>query len=195
MGVYGTGKDPKLPMASAEDVDEMLDALENLSSKLVAAFPDTCRPELYKPPSEGNSVHSMLLSICNEEVSKAVLGNTLTTQVGSTGGNRALGEVHENSETKIARFDALQLSATLRRDLLVPLVELNGWSALEAPSIVFTVEPPENQDALASRFKTLAESGVEIEQAHVRDCMAIPEPLPGQPVIGRKTDAKPNKEN
>jgi len=191
MGVYGTGKDPKLPMASAEDVDEMLDALENLSSKLVAAFPDTCRPELYKPPSEGNSVHAVLLSICDEEVSKAVLGNTLTTQVGSTGGNRALGEVHADAETKIAKLDALQLAATLRRDLLIPLVELNGWSASEAPAIMFTVEESESLDALASRFKTLGEAGVAIEEAHIRDRMAIPEPRPGEPVIGRKAETPP----
>lgn len=184
-GVFGTGKDPKLPQASPEDVDELQAALENMSSSLVTMFPDTTRPELHDPPGEGHTVHPELLRLCDEETSKAVVGGTLTTTGGTKGGNRALGGVHKEEELMLFRGDAKAIAETLRDQLLTPLVVLNGLGTRrDVPTLHFDVEPPDTLDGLAERFGTLAKARVRIPAKHVRERFEIPEPTDGEECIG-----------
>jgi len=200
-GKFGTGKDPKLPQASPEDVDELEAALENLSSALVAVFPDTTEPVLQPPPGEGHTVHPELLRLCDEETSKAVVGGTLTTTGGTKGGNRALGDVHKEEELILFRGDAKALAETLRDQLLTPLVLLNGLGdRRDVPTVHFDVEPPDTLDQLAERFQTLTGAGLRIPAKHVRDRFEIPAPEgdeetiggpPPAPVAPPATDAPP----
>lgn len=190
MGVFGTGKHPDLPQASDEDVDELEEALDNLSSSLVAVFPDTTKPEFHAPPSsQGEGIHAVLVRLCDAEASKAALGGTLTTDPGVKGA-RSLGDSHKDEQVLLARGDAKAVAATLRRDLLGPMLELNGLGdRAEAPHVAFAVEPPEDLNALAERVSVLVAAGLKVPQAHVRDVMAIPDPAEGEDVLGVATPA------
>lgn len=52
-----------------------------------------------------SDVYKTLIQLCNAEVSKLILGNTLTTEVGDSGGNRALGEVMQEAEDQFVESD------------------------------------------------------------------------------------------
>jgi phage gp29-like protein len=192
-GTFGSGKDPKLPKASDEDVAQALALLENLSSSIVGMFPDTTKPEFHPPVADGGGVHPELIRLCNEEISKAVLGSTLGTEVGTTGGNRALGQVHQDGEQMIARNDARAVSATLRHYLLRPLIIENGLGdERDVPSIEIRTDPPESQDLLATRYATLSKAGLRIGQTFVRDRFSIPEPKPDEEVMAVAPPVDPN---
>lgn len=184
IGTFGTGKG-NLPMASDEDVTELEAALDALSSAASAVFPDTTLPTLLPPATaSAGAAHPELIRLCDAETSKVVLGGTLTTDAG-TRGARSLGDTHKEEEILLAKRDALALAETIRRYLLAPIVVLNGLGdASDAPLLRFVVDPAEDQNALAERFKTLGEAGVPVPVAHIRSRLAIPEPVDGEECIG-----------
>ena len=50
-----------------------------------------------------------LAAFCEREISKAVLGQTLTSEQGEEGGSNALGQVHENVMSMYGKPDAIKL--------------------------------------------------------------------------------------
>ncbi len=71
--------------------------------------------------------YSELLRFCNEEMSKAILGQTLSVEAGERGA-RSLGEVHMAVREDIVRCDAQALMALVNGQLIPWIVELNFGS-------------------------------------------------------------------
>jgi phage gp29-like protein len=70
------------------------------------------------------STYSDLVRFCNEEMSKALLGQTLSTEATERGA-RSLGEVHLQVRQDIVRQDAQALCALITGQLVRWIVELN----------------------------------------------------------------------
>ena len=68
------------------------------------------------------TVFEGMASYFDKQISKVVLGQTGTTDVGQHVGTA---NAHEKVREDIEASDAAQLSATLNRDLVRPLVDLN----------------------------------------------------------------------
>lgn len=185
VGEFASGNDPQNPSrATPEDVEILKSALEAMSSTVSVVIPDTTKLTVHSAPNN-NHVHSELQQLCNAEISKAVLGATLTSEGGQSGGNRALGEVHERVGLMIARRDASSLGSTLRRDLLRPMVERTFGVGSPVPSFAFAVDPAADLDALAKRIQIAAAAGVEIGQRDARNLLQLPDPQPGDPLLTR----------
>lgn len=179
VGTYNSGANPESPVRAApEDVAALQDALEAMSSTVSVVIPDTTKLNVMDAPSV-NAVHERLVAICNSEMSKAIVGSTLGSEVGETGGNRALGEVHERTTLTIARRDAESLAATLRRDLLGPIVHRAFGPGAPVPSIAFAVDPKADLDALAKRIDLLVKAGLPLGAEDVRNLLGLPDPQPG----------------
>lgn len=183
IGKYAAGQKGDI-RASSEDVAVLEQALDAMSSTVSVVIPDTTEVEITEA-AKNNTVHEKLVLLCNGEMSKVVLGETLTTEVGQTGGNRALGEVHDDIRLMIARLDAKAVAATLRRDLLRPMVEMSFGAGAPVPTIAFAVDPKESLDALATRVRGLVkDTGLAVGQRWARSQLQIPEPEPDEPTIG-----------
>lgn len=183
VGKYASGNDPQKPArATPEDVDVLQEALNAMSSTVSVVIPDTTELDIRNAPNTGD-VHDQLTLLCNGEMSKAILGATLTTEVGSSGGNRALGEVHERVALMIAKRDAVAIASTLRRDLLRPMVERRFGLGAPVPTMHFAVDPAEDLDALAKRIADLARAGVKIGQRDARNLLGLPDPQPDDEII------------
>lgn len=183
IGKYASGNDPQKPArASDEDVSVLQEALNAMSSTVSVVIPDTTDLTVQNAPSN-NDVHDALTRLCNGEISKAILGATLTSEVGSTGGNRALGEVHERVAQMIARADATSLAATLRRDLLRPMVERRFGPGAPVPSFAFAVDPKDSLNALSERIERAVRMGVKVGQSDVRNLLGLPDPAPGAEIL------------
>lgn len=63
-----------------------------------------------------SDLYSTFVDRCNAEISKAALGNTLTTEASETG-TQALGTVHQNIEEKLVEQDALAILNLLNYDM------------------------------------------------------------------------------
>lgn len=61
-------------------------------------------------------VYERLVEVCNKEISKAILLNTLTTESSSTG-TQALGTVHKKSEDKVTQSDRQSILDVLNYDM------------------------------------------------------------------------------
>lgn len=183
IGKYASGNDPQRPArASDEDVSVLQDALNAMSSTVSVVIPDTTELDVKSAPSNGD-VHGELTRLCNAEISKAILGATLTADGGSTGGNRALGEVHERVALMIARNDAASLAATLRRDLLRPMVVRRFGPNAPVPSLAFAVDPKDSLDALSERIERAVRIGVKVSQSDARNLLGLPDPAPDAEII------------
>jgi phage gp29-like protein len=183
MGKYGTGtKKDGLMRATPEDVAALQNALDAITSQISAVFPDNTEADIRDAP-QNNDVHEKLILACNNEISKGVLGETLTTEVGMTGGNRALGDIHNEVRLMIARNDARALAATLRHDLLKPLVWLNFGKGAPVPEIAFAVDPKADLDAKMARLEKFVKVGGIAGQRTSRNELDIPDPEPDEGIL------------
>lgn len=189
IGKYATGRDPqKDGRANDDDKDALEDALVAMSSTVATVIPDVT--DLQVIEAKDNRVHEDLVKLCNGEMSKAILGGTLTSDPGDRGA-RSLGEVHLRAMVQLLKSDAENLADTLRRDLFAPLVRMNLGDRAPVPYIAFNVEPPEDAKSRAERLKMYMDHGLSIPADWVRDMESIPSPTPGQEVIGGKPAAPP----
>lgn len=101
------------------------DALERMKSDeasqgSAAAYflPDGCNMELVesKGTSASSDLYKLIVDTCNTEMSKLVLGNTLTTEAGEKG-TQALGTVHNKVEERIALGDRKSILNVLNYDM------------------------------------------------------------------------------
>ena len=96
------------------DIDALRDALANIIEDGVVAIPDSGAVSLLELKPMGHLPHRELLNFCNKEISKALTSQTLGTEVQDAGGNRALGEVHQEREGRGADADADMVRTTLQ---------------------------------------------------------------------------------
>lgn len=196
---WRTGKYQKA--ASQEDIDNLESVLESLTTSGVATYPETTELEIHFPSGNAgtNATHQELANFMAAEMSKAVLGQTLTTEAG-TRGARSLGDVHDEVRKDIREADAMAVAATIRRDLIVPLVRMNFGPTAAIPDFQFITEESADLKAFGEGVKNLFDAGTKIPQSWVRDQAGIPEPEEGEELLGAQEvdvsefDAtKPNK--
>ena len=168
--------------ASRDDVDVLKQAVYSLGSDAAAVIPQEMALELIEAGGKSASadLYHQLIEYLDRQVSKAVLGQTMTTDDGSS---LAQARVHNEVRADLLRADARAIEATITRDLIAPLVRLNLGDA-PLPVLHLVVEEPEDMAALAEQVAKLAAAGVAIPQAWVRSRFGIPEPAEGEAVIG-----------
>ena len=173
--------------ATTEDKNNLADALESLTSNGWAIFPDTTKFKLEFAKGLGDSKnHEALVSFLAAEMSKLVLGATLTVEQGKTGA-MALGNVHADVAKSIRDMDARALEATLRRQLIAPLVALNFGAACPVPEFRFLTEEGADLERLSNAIQRLiGKDGtlLDIPQDWVRATFGIPDPHPGDLLMG-----------
>ena len=124
--------------------------------------------------SGGANPYQLMAEFCNREMSKAVLGQTLTTDTSGSTGTYAAARVHGQVRQDLVKADAQALAATLREQLLRPLVGFNfGWDK-PVPWFRFRFEEEEDLKTLSEVFRNLAAMGVPVDMEHVAERFGIP---------------------
>jgi len=169
--------------ASPEDVAVLKRAAFELGSDAAAVIPQEMALELVESGSKAASadLYHKLIDYLDKQISKAVLGQTMTTDDGAS---LSQAQVHEGVRRDLVRADALALAATLERDLVAPLVRLNLGEAAPLPKLRLLLAEPRDMAALAEQVARLAEVGAAIPQAWVRAQFGIPEPEADEPLLG-----------
>jgi phage gp29-like protein len=188
---WRTGKYKK--EAHEEDIEILISALENMSSSGVAAFPETVDVNVEWPKGSstggGQSTHSELASFMASEMSKAVLGQTLTTEAGNKGA-RSLGEVHDKVRGDIRDADATNIASVIRRHLIAPLVRMNFGAEVPIPGFEFITQDAVDAGAMSVAVLNLRKAGLPIPCAWAYDTFGIPAPDENEEVLGTPlTDA------
>lgn len=111
----------------------------------------------YLEPNDPNwQVFKALIEQCNDEITLALLGQNLTSQVKE--GSFAAARVHADVRQAILEADARALAKTLYVQVLRPFAALNFGDANLAPTVQWDVSPPED-------LKTKAQTMMSVSQA------------------------------
>ncbi len=181
LGRYGTNATP-------EDILTLVSAVANLGTDAAAVIPDTMRIELVEAGKSAGSGGQMLFQGLAEwldrQVSKAVLGQTMTSDDGSS---QSQATVHNEVRKDILKADARQLAATINRDLVRPFIDLNYGPPASGkyPRLVLPVREPEDIEALTNSLAKLVPLGLRVEASVVRDRLGFPDPKDGAEVLGQ----------
>ena len=164
--------------ASPADIEILRMAVANLGSDAAAVIPQSMLIEFVESgkTTGGQDLFQKLADWLDVQVSKGVLGQTATTQgtPGKLGNEDAQGEVRED----IRDDDALQLCATINRDLIRPFIDLN-WGPRESyPELVLRAQKQEDLTLLTTALEKLVPLGLRVEQSVVRDKLGLPDPGP-----------------
>jgi phage gp29-like protein len=181
--------------ASDEDIDALIAVLDDMTSSGVAVLPETVKLEIHYPSggtSAGNAgTHPALLARMDAEMSKAALGQTLTTEQGNKG-TQALGTVHEGVKKDRRDGDAKYIDNDLGRDVCAWVTLLNFGPTVRPSKPKHATDDAVDLLSYAQGTKTLVDAGLRIPASHVRDQAGIPEPKDGEEVLEAAPKPDPN---
>lgn len=185
------------PGTSEPERDVLRRALANLGTDWSAMIPETMMIELIEAKASDKSaqVFQGLADWLDQQVSKAVLGQTATTD--AIQGGYAVGRVHDEVRVDIMQADAVALGATLNRDVVRPIVDLNHGPQDLYPRVRLITPDTVDVDALSNALERLVPLGLQVSAREIRgklglsepaedaDLLAPPAPAPG-PAIGQR---------
>lgn len=183
LGRYGAG-------ASPEDQKKLLRAVRSIASDAAAIIHESMNIDFVSADKGGSGtgggVFAAMASYLDEAISKAVLGQTQTTDKGS---NRAQAQVHDGIRKDILLSDARAVGATLKRDIVVPYVDLNHGPRPRYPSVVLIIRDNQDITTTAEALEKLVPMGLKVQMSEVRDLLGFADPDEGAEVLVPPTPA------
>jgi phage gp29-like protein len=175
--------------ASEEDKKALMEAIYSLGSDAAGIVPDTTVIEFIESQKTTSvEIYEQLARYCDEQISKAVLGQTLTSDSG--GGSYAQSKTHNEVRHDLTVADAKALATTVRRDIIRPLVEYNFGHGVNIPFFTFDCQEAEDQKEIVDIYRTLVcDMGLKIPESHVYKKFNIPKPEDGEEVLHPATAA------
>jgi phage gp29-like protein len=173
------------PAASAEEKRELLAMLESLGSNSAGIFSRAVELQIVEA-GRGTSgpPYERLIDFLNREMSKAWLGQTLTTDITGQSGSIAASRVHEQVRQDILADDIRKEGRTVRRDLLTPMTRLRFGPATPVP--IFTRRParPANTKEFADVLDVaLNQLGAKVPLDWAHEVLGIPQADSGNPIL------------
>ena len=177
------------PSATAEEKREMLRMLETLGTHAAGVFSKAVELQFVEANKFGQGPpYQDMIEFLNREISKAWLGQTLTTDTSGQQAALASTRVHEIVRKDVRADDIRKEGRTLRRDLLGPMVRLRFGPEVPVPyfrrhedEARSGVELTEVLDAAVNQL------GLKVPERWAHTALGLPEPgaseaiVPGQP--------------
>jgi len=168
VGKYG-------PDATDEDRRKLLRAVANIGTDAAAIIPESMLLEFIKADQKASAdMYKQLAEYMERQISKAVLGQTTTTDAIS--GGHAVSKEHNEVRGDIEQADANQLGAILKRDIARPIIDLNHGPRRAYPSITIGRAEQVDQKQYAENIERLAKVGMPISISDVQDKMSLKAP-------------------
>lgn len=108
----------------------------------------------------GADAHERFQSVCNREISRAIVGQELSSTAQATGLGSGVAKLQGTVRDDIEAFDKLKLGETLRCQLFAHFLTINGLVG-RPPKIVWGGTSSEESQALANVIETLNRGGLE----------------------------------
>lgn len=163
------GKHPR--PTQKQDIDALLDVLEKMIQDAVAVIPDDASIEIHETDRRASAdIYLTLLQFMNMEISKAVLGQTLTTEMQPVG-SFAAAKVHLEVRDDIVRADKRIVEQTINT-LIKWLVRLNFGEEASIPRFRLydsrkeVIEQAEQGKKIAERDRILSELGLKFTRKY-----------------------------
>ncbi|PZA12457.1 DUF935 domain-containing protein [Rhodopseudomonas palustris] len=160
--------------ASEADKKALLQAVRSIASDAAAIIPQGMELEFVETKGQrGEAVFGGLLDYLDKQISKLVVGQTMTSDDGAS---MAQAKVHNEVRLDIQRADGVQLANTVNRDLVRWAVAMNFGPQDDYPRVELPVAEPEDTKALAEGVAKLVPLGLRVSQAEIRSKFGLSEP-------------------
>jgi len=148
-----------------------------------AIIPDSAQLEIIesKHASETSNVYNNMADWIDKQVSKLVLGQTMTTDEGAS---RAQSETHEKVRDDIADSDIQQIVDTINTALTVPYIKLNFGEQEAYPKIDLFKPDEKNIEQIIAAVEKLGPQGLTAKADELRASIGLSNPEEGDDVIG-----------
>lgn len=167
--------------AGADEKRTLLRAVRDLGSDAAAIIPQTMEVEFIEAKGgQGNAVFGAMADYLDKQISKAVIGQTMTTDDGSS---LAQADVHADVKLDIKKSDARQLANTINRDLITPFVAINFGPNAPVPVLSFPVADPEDVTSLVDALSKAVPMGLEVSMNEVRKRIGFGPPDDGDKLM------------
>jgi phage gp29-like protein len=169
-GSYLLGKYPS--NAGEEYKNELMRALEHMASDAVAIAPEGSEIEITGAADRrgSNDVFQSYIQMANAEISKAVLGETLTTEIGDTG-SYAAAKTHNDVRKDIAAADRRRISEAFNR--LAAVYSFYNFGGDTAPPRFEFLEDEDLKIERTKRDVELYKTGVRPTRAYIKDMYGL----------------------
>ena len=178
------------PTATPEEKRELLTMLETLGSNAAGIFSRAVELQIIEA-NRGTSgpPYERLVEFLNREMSKAWLGQTLTTDIAGQRGSLAASQVHENVRQNILTDDIRKEGRTIRRDLLTPITRLRFGPDAPVPLFERSLEQTSSPKDLADILdKAVNQLGLKVPASWAHDALGVPSFGEGDVAIPGSTD-------
>lgn len=180
----------KFPVGTGTSEKEaLLDALEGMFGDSVVAIPDTTSIELISQTigSGSDSAHKAFMDWSAREISKVVLGSTLTSQTDQIG-SYAMAKVHNEVRIDMLEQDAKAVAAVINRDLVRPYIALNLGEQAHYPYLAFTIPQEDRRETTAKILESLSRVGfTDIPVWWLHEQFGVPSPEEGDLTLREMT--------
>ena len=178
--------------ASEDEKQVLWEAVSQIAGDCAAIIPDGMMIDFIEIKDSGKSqeLYEKRCDWLDRQISKAVLGQTTTTDAVS--GGHAVAKEHRLVQEDIEDYDAGLISAALTAQLVPWLIALNFGPQDRYPTL--RIGRPEEipLEELAAAMRVFGPQGLTVEASVLRDRMGWPEPEEGAEVVGgRPKVAKP----
>ena len=176
IGKYG-------PEATKDDVAKLYQAVANIGTDAAAVLPKSMEIAFEKGLSLSGpeKIFETFARYIDEQISKAVLGQTMTADSGSS---QAQATVHNEVRHDIAASDARAVAGAINRDLVRAYVDLNFGVQEVYPHLTIPVAEPEDIKTKIEGAAKLMERGVTFKMTELRAKLGFSDPEEGDEIAG-----------
>ena len=174
------------PEATEEDRATLVEAVTNLASDAGAILPESLRIEFPEGRSgaQRSDLFERMARWCDEQVSKAVVGVTMTSDAGSS---RAQADVHLEVRQDLIDDDQRQLMDVLNRQIVRWYVDARHGPQEHYPRIA----RPDEETVDVEAVGRAVEMGLPVPTAWLHRRMGIPVPADGEDVLPGRAPGAP----
>lgn len=179
LGKYPSG-------AGEQEKWTLMQAVVGIGHNAAGIIPDGMDIEFTEAAEGASGPFESMIAFCERTQSKAIIGQTLTSQADGKSSTNALGNIHNEVRMDIRDGDLKQIAASITRDLLYPIAALNlpGINGMRnAPRFVFDTSEPDDMTAYSDALPKLVSIGVQVPVNYAHEKLGIPKPENGEAIL------------
>ncbi len=171
------------PSTEQADRDVLWTAIANIAGDCAALIPEGTAIEFVEQrnTTEGARLYREKCDWHDQQISKAVLGQTTTTDAIS--GGHAVAKEHRLVQEDIERHDARRMSATLTSQLFAVMIGLNYPGADDSPACHIGRPDEVPLSEVVNTISRLAPFGLRVRAADILDRLYMQPPKDGEDAI------------
>lgn len=181
------------PGAAKEDKATLFRAVANIAGDCAAIIPQGMEIEFIesKNVGAGADLYEKRADWFDRQISKAVLGQTGTTDMKGGGLGDGGNKVHDRVAGDIETADCKALAAVLNRDLIRPWMDLEFGPGGPYPRIKIERPKKEDLEPIVSALSTLVPMGMKVQMSEVRDKIGFSDPDEGAELLHPPIEKQP----